>query len=62
MAQTLEDVLARRIRLLFLDARAARDCSPDVAEFMAQQGGFSRDWINEQIQSFQLLCQQYILK
>ena len=62
MAQTLEDVLARRIRLLFLDARAARDCSPDVAEFMAQQGGFSRDWISEQIQSFQLLCQQYILK
>ena len=55
-------MLARRIRLLFLDARAARDCSPDVAEFMAQQGGFSRDWINEQIQSFQLLCQQYILK
>ena len=31
MARTVEDVLARRLRALFLDARAAMDMAPAVA-------------------------------
>ncbi len=31
MAQTVEDVLARRVRLLFTDARAAIDSAAKVA-------------------------------
>lgn len=61
MAQTLEDVLARRIRLLFLDARAAHDCAAEVAALMAKHAHHDEDWVNEQIQSFQALCQQYLL-
>ena len=38
-ARTVEDVLARRNRLLFLDARAAADAAPAVAEIMAHELG-----------------------
>ncbi len=37
-ARTVEDVLARRSRLLFLDARAARDAAPAVASVMRAEG------------------------
>ena len=36
MAQSVEDVLARRVRLLFLDARAAIEIAPRVAAIMAK--------------------------
>ncbi len=35
MARTVEDVLARRLRLLFLDAKAALRAAPSVADLMA---------------------------
>jgi glycerol-3-phosphate dehydrogenase len=35
MARTVEDVLARRTRALFLDARAAIDAAPAVADLLA---------------------------
>jgi glycerol-3-phosphate dehydrogenase len=37
MAMTVEDVLARRLRLLFLDGRAAIEVAPQVATLMAQE-------------------------
>ncbi len=37
MARTVEDVLARRTRALFLDARAAMDMAPAVAQLMATE-------------------------
>jgi glycerol-3-phosphate dehydrogenase len=37
-ARTVEDVLARRSRLLFLDAAAARDAAPFVATVMQSCG------------------------
>ena len=36
MAQTVEDVLARRVRLLFVDAREAQKAARKVAEVMAE--------------------------
>lgn len=39
MARTVEDVLARRCRVLFLDARAAKAVAPAVAELLAQELG-----------------------
>jgi glycerol-3-phosphate dehydrogenase len=43
MAVTVEDVLARRLRLLFLDARAAIEAAPKVEEMRARElGGPSR--------------------
>jgi glycerol-3-phosphate dehydrogenase len=41
MARTLEDVLARRTRALFLNARAAIEMAPVVAELMAQELGWN---------------------
>ncbi len=38
-AASVEDVLARRSRLLFLDARLAADVAPQVAEILAQELG-----------------------
>lgn len=61
MAETLEDVLARRIRLLFLDARAASEAAPKVAECMAAELGKDADWTENQITTFQALCRHYHL-
>lgn len=61
MAETLEDVLARRIRLLFLDARAASEAAPKVAECMAAELGKDSDWVEIQVSTFQALCRHYLL-
>ena len=37
MARTVEDVLARRTRALFLDARAAIEAAPTVADLLARE-------------------------
>jgi glycerol-3-phosphate dehydrogenase len=60
MAQTVEDVLARRIRLLFLDAQAAIDCCPQVANFMQHQLQETEEWQQKQIANFKQLANQYL--
>jgi glycerol-3-phosphate dehydrogenase len=61
MAQTVEDVLARRLRLLFLDARAAIDCAPKVAEIMAAELGYNEVWLKSQTIEFTSLAKHYLL-
>lgn len=61
MARTVEDVLARRIRLLFLDARAAAHAAEEVARYMAAELGKDEAWIGEQTAGFRQLCEQYHL-
>jgi glycerol-3-phosphate dehydrogenase len=60
MARTVEDVLARRTRALFLDARASLDCAPAVAKLMKQELGRDADWESRQIASFKEVAEQYI--
>lgn len=62
MARTVEDVLARRIRLLILDAKAAIESAPAVAEAMAAEMGYGKDWISEQLQNFYSLAKNYRLE
>nr|WP_288836597.1 glycerol-3-phosphate dehydrogenase/oxidase [uncultured Flavobacterium sp.] len=62
MALTVEDVLARRIRLLFLDARAAIQAAPVVAEIMAFLLGKNTEWEEEQIVLFHELAEGYLVK
>lgn len=62
MALTVEDVLARRIRLLFLDAKAAIDTAPIVASIMASLLGKNREWEQDQVAVFQKLAQGYLIK
>jgi len=61
MAVTVEDVLARRTRLLFLDARAAIEAAPTVAQLMAKTMHENNDWIQQQINAFTTLAKQYLL-
>jgi glycerol-3-phosphate dehydrogenase len=61
MAITVEDVLARRVRLLFLDARAAMKVAPRVAAIIAKETGKDRAWEDEQVEEFNALAINYIL-
>lgn len=61
MAVSVEDILARRIRLLFLDAGAAIEASPGVAALMAKEMGKDEVWINEQVNAFTKLAGGYLL-
>lgn len=60
MALTVEDVLARRLRLLFLDARAARSAAPKVAALMAAEMARPDSWIEEQLAQFDTLVKGYL--
>ncbi len=51
-ARTIEDVLARRTRALFLNARAAVEMAPCVAELMAAEFGKDATWQAEQVRAF----------
>ncbi|MDL2303296.1 glycerol-3-phosphate dehydrogenase/oxidase [Dysgonomonas sp. OttesenSCG-928-D17] len=61
MALTVEDVLARRLRALFLDARAAIDMAPKVASIMAKEMGMNTSWEKDQVSEFIELAQNYLL-
>ena len=52
----MEDMLARRWRMLFLDARLARRIAPRVAQILHEQTGH-----DPALQAFVALCGQYVL-
>ena len=60
MARTVEDVLARRLRILFLNARVAVRMAPEVARIMASELGRSYGWQQDQIRSFSAVASQYL--
>jgi glycerol-3-phosphate dehydrogenase len=60
MAMTTEDVLARRTRMLFLDARAAMESVSTVASLMAQEMEMDDLWIRAQVNSFTDLAKRYL--
>jgi glycerol-3-phosphate dehydrogenase len=60
-ARTVEDVLARRTRALFLDARAAAESAPRVAALLAAELGRDDAWRDEQVRAFQTLASGYLL-
>ena len=62
MAITVEDVLARRLRILFLNAQAAIDMAPGVATLMAMELNHDQYWIQNQVKEFRLLAQNYAIK
>ena len=62
MARTLEDVLARRTRALFLNARAAVRMAPSVASLLARELGRDRAWADAEVQRFNVLATQSVLQ
>jgi glycerol-3-phosphate dehydrogenase len=59
MARTVEDVLARRTRALFLDARAAAEMAPRVAELLARELARDAAWAAAQVEAFRELARGY---
>ncbi|WP_185873440.1 glycerol-3-phosphate dehydrogenase/oxidase [Blattabacterium cuenoti] len=59
MARTVEDILARRFRLLFLNARKSIDIAPKVASLMAKELSRDEKWEKLQIASFKQLAMRY---
>jgi glycerol-3-phosphate dehydrogenase len=62
MARTIEDVLARRTRALFLNARAAQEMAPAVADSMAKELGWSEAEQARQLATFRELASNYVLR
>lgn len=60
MARTVEDVLARRSRTLFLNARLALDAAPAVAEILSNELGTDSAWRDEQIAAFEAVARHYL--
>jgi len=60
MPVTIEDVLARRTRALFLNARVSADMAKEVAGLMAEELGFDMNWQKEQLESYNKLVNNYI--
>ena len=60
-AKTIEDFLARRSRLLFLDAKASIDCAEGVAEIFKHELNLSDKWKQQETLNFTKLANQYLL-
>jgi glycerol-3-phosphate dehydrogenase len=61
MARTLEDVLARRLRALFLDARAAVAMAPAAAQLMGRELGWDPGRRAREVAAFTELARGYTL-
>lgn len=62
MARTVDDILARRVRLLFLDARAAIASSEKVARLLAKELGHDETWILREMTNFHGIAKGFLLK
>jgi glycerol-3-phosphate dehydrogenase len=60
MARTVEDVLARRTRALFLNAKAAMEAAPAVADLLAAELERSDAWKARDLQSFLGVAKGYL--
>jgi glycerol-3-phosphate dehydrogenase len=61
MARTVEDVLARRTRALFLNAKAAIRMAPKVARILASELGRDEHWQAEQVNGFNEMAKGYLV-
>lgn len=61
MARTVEDFLSRRTRALMLNAKASMEAASRVAEFMADELGYERDWVETQTSAYRELAKGYLL-
>ncbi|MCK4746801.1 MAG: glycerol-3-phosphate dehydrogenase/oxidase [Bacteroidales bacterium] len=61
MARTLEDVLARRTRALFLDARESLKIAPEAAGLLVGELGKDQVWVKEQLSNYEELAKNYMV-
>ena len=56
-AWTVEDMLARRWRALFLDSQQAKAMAPAVAAILQEETG-----LDPQLAAFEALCEHYVCR
>lgn len=61
MARTVDDVCARRVRALFLDAKASIVMAPKVAAIMAAELQKDKDWEAKQVREYTEMAKSYVL-
>jgi glycerol-3-phosphate dehydrogenase len=61
MARTVDDVLARRTRAILLDARAAIEMAPAVAELLAAELRRDDAWRQRQVEEFTSIARNYLV-
>ena len=61
MARTVEDVLCRRTRALFLNTKAALEAAPKVASLMARELGLDSRWELQQLEMFEKIAGHFRL-
>jgi glycerol-3-phosphate dehydrogenase len=62
MALRLEDVLARRTRALFLNARASVEAAPTAAKLLGDELERDAAWQQQQVAEYNQLAEQYMWK
>ncbi|MEW6237326.1 MAG: glycerol-3-phosphate dehydrogenase/oxidase [Candidatus Omnitrophota bacterium] len=62
MARTVDDVLARRTRALFLNVQAALAMAPVVARLLAAELGFDESRQQRQIETFKKIAEKFTVK
>ena len=62
MARTVEDILARRTRALFLNARAAVRMAPRVASILAKELRRDELWQTDQVNGFNQTAKGYLVR
>ncbi len=60
MARTVDDVLARRTRVLYLRARAALEMAESVARLMARGLGRDEAWCQQQMREFRAIAEGFL--
>lgn len=60
MARTVEDVLARRTRALFLNARASIEAAGETARLLARELGRNREWQQTEVERFRTVGHNYV--
>ena len=61
LARTVDDVLARRVRMLFMDAKAAIESAPEVAALLAKELGKDEAWKEKQVADFKEIAKHYTI-
>ena len=61
MAMRLEDIVARRVRGMFLDAKETRRLLPEIAQIMAEELKKDSDWIKNEINQTKKILNTYTL-
>lgn len=62
MAKTIEDILARRTRALFLDANTSIEIAPLVANIMKNELNLSDEWMQQELDRFYHIADKFTIK